>query len=110
MQCLHSIPSHLRPTYITRSVESCMLQCTFASHSQLNIVSGLLVHPELFEVFFSVLVLPIHTGHLLSRDILTERIPNVDSEYGDVVSNLLISSTSKFSSTAAGETKYDSKH
>ena len=87
LQCLHSIPFYIRPSYSTRSIHAC--QSALLTHIRFRILYlTSLSLPDFLEAFFSVL--PFDDDYCSPCDILVKRI--LDNEYGKtIVSNLLTS-------------------
>ena len=69
LSCLHSIPSHLRPQYSTRSVRACRTPLLLHIWSRIWYLRSLSDH-SFFQVLFSIF--PFHNNTSLSRDALTE--------------------------------------
>ena len=84
LSCLHSIPSHLRPQYSTRSIRACRTPLLLHIQSRIWYLHSLSNH-SFFQVLFSIF--PFHNNTSLSRDALTAQI--LSAEYGDGITHHL---------------------
>jgi hypothetical protein len=91
LNCLHSIPCHLRPLYRVRSIMDCRRSLLRHIHNRLCYLSSL-TNRQFFQVFYSVQ--PCYTDRLSPRPMMTNIILTV--EYGvNIISALQTSALTK---------------